>query len=264
MTQSLYKDLNGKTVLITGGLGHLGRALCEEFAAQGANLILVDKIEEDEEFTSNLRKKGIQTAFFKVDFESEESRKSIIQNLLDTNRIIDILINNAAFVGSSELQGWAVPFKDQSIATWRRAFEVNLTTPFQLVQGLEPLLMKSTNPSIINVTSIYATFAPDWSLYEGTNLGNPAAYSASKGGLLQLTRWLASTLGPKVKVNAVSPGGVIRNQDPTFIKRYEEKTPLKRMATEQDVVSAILFLASSASAYITGEEIKVDGGWGII
>jgi NAD(P)-dependent dehydrogenase (short-subunit alcohol dehydrogenase family) len=263
MTQNLYNDLQGKTALITGGLGYLGRALCEEFAAQGTNLILVDKVEEDKKLTSKLREMGIQTTYFQVDFESEENRQSMIQNLLDTKRIINILINNAAFVGTSEVPGWAVPFKHQSIATWRRAIEVNLTTPFQLVQGLEPLLIKSDNPSIINVTSIYASIAPDWSLYEGTKLGNPAAYSASKGGLLQLTRWLASTLGPKVRVNAVSPGGVFRNQDPIFIERYEQKTPLKRMATEQDVVSAILFLASSASAYITGEEIKVDGGWGI-
>jgi NAD(P)-dependent dehydrogenase (short-subunit alcohol dehydrogenase family) len=232
--------------------------------AQGTNLILVDKVEEDKKLTSNLRNMGIQTTYFQVDFESEENRKFMIQTLLDSKRVIDILINNAAFVGTSEVPGWAVPFEDQSIATWRRAIEVNLTTPFQLVQGLRPLLIKSENPSIINITSIYASIAPDWSLYAGTKVGNPAAYSASKGGLLQLTRWLASTLGPKVRVNAVSPGGIFRNQDPIFIERYEEKAPLKRMATEEDVVSAILFLASSASAYVTGEEIKVDGGWGII
>ena len=177
---------------------------------------------------------------------------------------VDILINNAAFVGSSELDGWSVPFEEQAIDAWRRAIEVNLTSVFHLSRDLAKLLSKSeTGGCIINIASIYGEFGPDWSLYSGTQMSNPAAYGASKAGMIQLTKWLATTLAPSVRVNAISPGGIFRSQPPEFVYRYEQKTPLKRMATEQDICGAAIFLASSMSNYITGENIRVSGGWGL-
>jgi len=92
-------------------------------------------------------------------------------------------------------------------------------------------------------------------------MGNPAAYSASKGGLIQLTRWLATTIAPDIRVNCISPGGVWRNQPDEFVKRYEAKTPLRRMATEEDLKGIIAYLASDLSTYVTGQNIVVDGGW---
>ena len=100
-------------------------------------------------------------------------------------------------------------------------------------------------------------------MYEGTSLGNPAAYGVSKGGLIQLTRWLSTTLAPNVRVNAISPGGIFRNQPDEFVKRYSSRTPLKRMATENDFRGAIAFLATDMSRYVTGQVISVDGGWGV-
>jgi NAD(P)-dependent dehydrogenase (short-subunit alcohol dehydrogenase family) len=100
-------------------------------------------------------------------------------------------------------------------------------------------------------------------LYEGTAMGNPAAYAASKGGLLQLTRWLATTVAPQVRVNSISPGGVWRNQPESFVERYKARTPLARMATEDDFRGAIAFLASDLSGYVTGQDLAVDGGWGV-
>ena len=114
---------------------------------------------------------------------------------------------------------------------------------------------------IVNVSSIYGMCGPDYSLYEGTKMGNPAAYAASKGGLIQLSRWMATTLAPDIRVNTISPGGVFRNQPKEFIKRYETKTPLGRMATEEDLKGAIIFLASNLSSYVTGHNLIVDGGW---
>ena len=107
-------------------------------------------------------------------------------------------------------------------------------------------------------------FAPDWNLYEGTSMNNPAAYGASKAGLIQLTRWLSSQLAPQVRVNSISPGGIFRNQEKEFVKRYESKTPLGRMATEDDLKGAIAYLASDLSKYVTGQNLSVDGGWGVI
>ncbi|MEQ9125986.1 MAG: SDR family oxidoreductase, partial [Alphaproteobacteria bacterium] len=171
------------------------------------------------------------------------------------------LVNPAAFVGSSNLAGWAVPFERQAVETWRMALEVNLTAPFVLAQALAPSLARSKRGSIVNIGSIYGLVGPDMRLYEGTGMGNPAAYAASKGGLLLFTRWLATTLEPDVRVNAISPGGVARGQDSEFRDRYLTRTPLGRMAIEEDFKGAIAYLASDLSAYVTGQVLTVDGGW---
>ena len=104
---------------------------------------------------------------------------------------------------------------------------------------------------------------PDWSLYENTNMGNPAAYSASKSGLINLTSWLSKTVSPEVRVNAISPGGIFRDQPEIFVERYVKRTPLARMATEDDFRGAITFLATDLSLYVTGHNLIVDGGWSI-
>ena len=119
------------------------------------------------------------------------------------------------------------------------------------------------NPSIVNISSIYGTYAPDYSIYKDTKINNPAAYSVSKAGLTYLSKWLASSLAPKIRINSISPGGIFRNQDKKFVKKYIEKTLLKRMATEDDIAGCVAFLLSSLSSYITGQDIIVDGGWGI-
>ena len=104
----------------------------------------------------------------------------------------------------------------------------------------------------------------DSSIYEGTNMHNPAAYGASKAGLIHLTKWLAATLGPEIRVNAISPGGIYRQQDEQFVRRYTHKTVLKRMATEEDIVPAMIFLASDNARYITGQNLVIDGGYSIL
>lgn len=261
MKHAVYEDLEGKNVLITGGYGFLGRALCTEFARQGANLIILDKVATDQAFVDVLRSQGVEIEYIQVDFESQDSRTDAITKMHSKYSKLDVLINNAAFVGTTAALGWAVPFAEQSIETWRKAIEVNLTTPFHLVQGLLGLLEKSQDPVVVNLGSIYGSLGPDWEMYAGTSMGNPAAYAASKGGLIQLTRWLATTLGPKVRVNCVSPGGISRNQDDKFVKKYVTRTPLSRMAVEDDVVNAILFLSTSSANYITGQNLEVDGGW---
>jgi NAD(P)-dependent dehydrogenase (short-subunit alcohol dehydrogenase family) len=144
--------------------------------------------------------------------------------------------------------------------TWRMAMEVNLTGVFALVQQCHLLLKKSKKASVINIASIYGFLGPDMGLYKGTGLGNPAAYAASKGGLIQLTRWLSTNLAPDVRVNAISIGGVFRNHKEPFLSRYIKKTPLGRMAREEDILGAALYLAGDASSYMTGQNLIIDGG----
>lgn len=153
-------------------------------------------------------------------------------------------------------------FASQSVETWKRALDVNLTSVFALTQACTGLLKASGNGSVINISSIYGDLGPDLRLYEGTAMGNPAAYAASKGGLNQLTRWLSTVLAPDIRVNTISPGGVYRGQPEVFCQRYIQRTPLARMATEEDFKGATAFLASDLSRYVTGQNLKVDGGWG--
>ena len=257
-------NLSGRRALITGASGELGRMMALTLADLGADLVLLDLVGTPlsdlvEEVT---KAGGVDVVVRHCDLESQDEREALINNLKHDGQL-DILINNAAFVGTTGLKGWAVPFAEQSVETWRRALEVNLTAAFHLCQGLMPLLQLSGKGCIINIGSIYGEYGPDWSLYEGTAMSNPAAYGASKGGLLQLTRWLATTLAPKVRVNAISPGGISRGQPPAFVARYEQRTPLARMATEVDFCGVVAFLSSDMSAYVTGQNLKVDGGWGI-
>jgi NAD(P)-dependent dehydrogenase (short-subunit alcohol dehydrogenase family) len=198
---------------------------------------------------------------FDCDFEQGEAVKDLPRRVREAFGSIDIIVNCAAFVGTSGLEGWAVPFEQQSDATWRRALEVNLTAPFVLIQAAAEDLARSGHGSVINISSIYGLAGPDWRLYEGTDLGNPAAYAASKGGLIQMTRWLATTMAPKVRVNAVAPGGVFRATPEPFLSRYVARTPLARMAREDDMKGAVAYLASDLSTYVTGQCIAVDGGW---
>lgn len=256
-------QLTGRRALITGGAGGLGRVFAETLAELGADLYLIDRPSSGLiEFCEQVRKRwGVGVVGFECDLESAEERSGLIRNIRERNETLNILVNNAAFVGTSSLQGWSVVFEEQSLETWRRAFEVNLTAVFDLCQGLAPHLAKAEGASIINVASIYGFLGPDWSLYEGTTMGNPAAYSASKGGLLQFTRWLSTTLAPNVRVNSLSPGGISRGQSEEFVSRYTSRTPLQRMATEEDFRGAIAYLATDLSRYVTGHNLIVDGGW---
>ncbi|MHB1530108.1 MAG: SDR family oxidoreductase [Acidiferrobacteraceae bacterium] len=258
-------NLKGRRALVTGAAGHIGWAISETLAELGADLVLVDQPGASygtliEELEQKWRGR-VQT--FDCDLELEGERKRLLQSITQQEDGLDILINNAAFSAPPGLQGWVTDFEHQSVEAWRRALEVNVTAAFDLCRGLLPLLKQSKGGSIINIASIYGAYGPDYRLYEGTDMGNPAAYGVAKGGLIQFTRWLSTTSAPKVRANAISPGGVFRNQPKVFVERYEARTPLGRMATEDDFRGAIAYLASDLSLYVTGQNLLVDGGWGV-
>jgi NAD(P)-dependent dehydrogenase (short-subunit alcohol dehydrogenase family) len=256
-------DLTGRVALVTGGGGHLGATTAEVFVELGASVAIVDvdrgRLDIVAKRLSSISKSNV--ACLQVDLASEEAVRTIPSNLIERFGRLDILVNCAALVGSSGLKGWSVPFAAQSVDTWRLALELNLTVPFLLSQICSEMLVAGGHGSIINVGSIYGLMGPDWSLYDDTPMGNPAAYGASKGGLSQLTRWLATTLAPAVRVNTVVPGGIARGQNAAFSSRYIKKVPLARMATEEDFKGVMGFLASDLSSYVTGQEILIDGGF---
>jgi NAD(P)-dependent dehydrogenase (short-subunit alcohol dehydrogenase family) len=258
--------LKGRVALVTGGAGHIGAAIAHTYAELGAAVVVLDRPGAAVESLAGALtdKYGILATALTVDLADEKSVRKVPRRVADTCGRLDIVVNNAAFVGTDGLEGWAVPVEDQSIATWRKTLEVNLTAPFLLVQQAIPFLKASGKGVVINIGSIYGALGPDWSLYGGSAVpGTPAAYGVSKGGLLQLTRWLATTLAPHVRVNAIVPGGVERGTSGEFKQRYVARTPLNRMAREEDIKGIAAFLASDMSAYITGQCVMVDGGWSV-
>jgi NAD(P)-dependent dehydrogenase (short-subunit alcohol dehydrogenase family) len=257
-------NLDGKTALITGATGNLGRRISVTLAQSNVNLILTDiNLTELKNLKIFLEKSySVNIQIYKALLEKNIERNILINKVIKNNSRLDILINNAAYVSSRNEIGWSTEFENQTLKTWNEALEINLTAPFHLCQKLYPLLKKSQG-TIINIGSIYGVYGPDWSLYKNTKLNNVAAYGVSKAGLIHLTKWLSKSISPEVRVNTISPGGIIRGQDINFIKRYEKKTPLKRMANEDDFIGAVLFLSSDMSKYMTGQNLIIDGGWGV-
>ena len=256
-------DLTGRVALVAGGAGHIGRAAASALAELGADIVIVDR---DAEATAEAaaavgRDFPVRALGLAVDMADDGRLRAIPAEIEDRLGRLDILVHTAALVSATPIAGYAVPFAEQSAAAWRQALEINLTSLFVLAQASAELLTRSGHGSIVALGSIYGLVGPDLGLYADTGMGNPAAYAASKGGVLQLTRWLATALAPDIRVNAISPGGVFRHQDPRFVERYVAKTPLGRMATEADLIGAIAYLASDLSSYVTGQNLVVDGGW---
>lgn len=246
---------------ITGGAGHIGQAIARKLAGRGVLIAVLDKnADAGRAFAAELEAAHPgDHRFIDADLMQPESFAAIRAQIESAFGRLDYLVNNAAFY--DDAPGWGVPFAQEGYEAWLKVMRVNLLAPFFLAQALHPLLEKSDDASIVNIGTMYSAVGPDWGLYEGTDMTNPAAYSASKGGLLSTTRWLATALAPKVRVNMVSPGGIERGQNAQFLERYNKRTPLGRMGTENDISGMVSLLLSPEGAYITGQHMLIDGGW---
>ena len=257
-------EFKGKVALITGGYGHIGKEIVSLIASKSCNVYVLDKPSEGlEKFTEGIQSQyGVNCIPLNLDLKDKSCFEEIKFIVSQDNQKLDFLVNNAAFYDS--MPGWAVPFEQEGYDAWIKVMQVNLLAPFFLTQALSPLIQNSETGSIVNISSIYGIVGPDWSLYEDTLMTDEAAYTASKGGLIALTRWLASYLAPNIRVNSITPGGVARGQDSKFVEKYISKIPLKRMAIENDVTNAIYYLLSEKSSYVTGQNLVIDGGYSII
>ncbi|WP_299968634.1 SDR family oxidoreductase [uncultured Roseobacter sp.] len=253
--------MKDNVVLITGGGGHIGRATGAELAKQGCHLAILDRAGPHiDAFCAEMTAAhGITCNLIEADLRDASCFDAVAAEVKDRFGRLDGLVNNAAFY--DDMPGWGVPFDEEGYDAWQAVMQVNLLAPFFLSQKLTPLLRARDAGAIVNVASIYGVVGPDHGLYAGTVMTNPAAYAASKGGLIALSRWLSTVLAPDIRVNTVTPGGVERGQNPEFLARYEAKTPMGRMATEDDVAYAIVSLLDPRASYITGQNLIVDGGW---
>ncbi|RZM80277.1 SDR family oxidoreductase [Pseudoalteromonas rubra] len=267
-TIAQLQDMQHTWTLITGGAGHVGRTAAETILELGGKVILADRHSEalnaaiEGQFKDAYAQKRI--AIVSVDLAQSSDISEMMREVETiTGGTLNCLINNAAFVGTDNLTGWCVPFAQQSLETFKACIDVNLTAPFQISQQACQLMARSEHKvkSIINISSIYGVVGPQMDLYAGTDMGNPAAYAASKAGLMQLTRWMAPVVAPQIRVNTLLLGGIERGQPESFSKKYNSKVPLDRMATEEDVKGAIAYLASQLSNYMTGQTLSLDGGW---
>ncbi len=255
-------DLSGKNFLITGALGQIGSEISKTIVSLNGNVILVDLPNKNFKKLNNELSKINNTNIINLEcnLANLKSRASLINKINSKNIEVNTLINNVAFTGHSKIKGFNTDFMMQKSETFQEIINLNLNVAFDLSKNLFPILKKNKDSSIINIASIYGFLGPDYNLYKKTKLFNPAAYASSKAGLIQLTKWLASTCAPDVRVNCISPGGIFNNQEKIFVKKYNKKTLLNRMAKASDISSAVVYLSTNMSSYVTGHNLIVDGG----
>jgi NAD(P)-dependent dehydrogenase (short-subunit alcohol dehydrogenase family) len=260
-------SLQNKTAIVTGALGLLGRKHCEALAEAGANVVVADLDESGAEtFAKTL---GEVHCGLPVDVTSERSLKEGRDKILTRYGTIDILVNNAAINDMFENPGLAKElsaFENYPLDAFKKSLDVNITGVFLASQVFGSVMAGQESGSIINIASTYGIVGPDQSIYrdecgEQTFYKSPV-YPVTKGAVVNFTRFLAAYWGNKgVRVNTLSPGGVENAQNEFFIQNYSAKTLLGRMARPSDYQGALVFLASEASAYMTGANLVVDGGW---
>jgi NAD(P)-dependent dehydrogenase (short-subunit alcohol dehydrogenase family) len=231
-------DSGGRVAVVTGALGKLGPVWCDALAGAGFDVARIDVAGGD----------GIEQA--------DVTDRAALEAVLERVGTPNVLVNNAGIDQPPDSDGTA-PSDDDFL----HVLDVNTRGTFVASQVFGAAMQRSGGGSIVNIGSLYASISPDPSFYSHIQgFVKPAAYGASKAGVVQLTKWLARHLAP-VRVNTLSPGGVRGGQDDEFLAKYSARVPLGRMAELDDLVGPLLFLASDASRYVTGHELRVDGGF---
>jgi len=240
--------LKDRIIIVTGGNGLLGKAIIERIKAEGAFCVNFEINHKTNDDLSNVE----------CDITNQESIDNALSLVIDKYHKIDGLVNNAY----PKTKDWGDKFEDIKIDSWKQNVDWQLNSYFYMSQKVAIQMVKQKKGSIINMASMYGVIAPDFTVYDGTNMTMPAAYSAIKGGLVNLTRYIAAYYGPQqIRVNTVSPGGIFDNQNTIFVRNYEKKVPMRRMGTPSDIAPSVVFLLSDDSKYITGQNLIIDGGW---
>ena len=260
-------SLSNKVVVVTGGAGLLGQVFCQALVDVGAHVAIVDlDLASAETAAKSINKSDTQKVVaFGSDITSPESVTQMVENVIKRFGRIDVLVNNAASKGSN-LDTFFEPFESYSLQTWREVMSVNIDGLFLVAQAVGNQMKKQGGGSIIQTSSIYGVVAPDQRIYTGSEyngraINTPAVYSASKAAVNGLTSYLSTYWATsKIRVNSLTPGGIASGQNDEFNKRYSSRVPLGRMGEASELVGALIYLASDASSYVTGQNIIVDGG----
>lgn len=262
MTEHIFPNkfsLKDKIAVVAGGAGLIGKSVVTGLAQAGAKVYIGDINEKaGVEVKNENRELGLKVKWMPLDITDINSIKSCINKIVEEYKRIDIWVNCAY----PRTDDWSAKFEDTKYESWKKNVDMHMNGHFLCCQQIAKQMKKQRKGSIINFGSIYAIVAPDFSIYKGTNMTMPAAYSAIKGGIINFTRYLATYYAKYgIRVNAVCPGGIFDNQPQTFVKKYEKRTPLGRMGKPEELAGPVIFLASDASSYVTGHILMVDGGW---
>ncbi len=253
---SLFK-LEGRVVFLSGAAGHLGAAMAETMAEAGAFVLLNGRNHAPlEDLEARLISRGLCARGCPFDVADGKAVEEFFRSVMAEFGRLDILVNNA-------YSGKAATVENATAEDFSVAYDIGVTASFRCVQAALPALRAAGSASVINIASMYGMVSPDPRVYGASGMNNPPFYGAAKGALIQLTRYLACHLATDgIRVNALSPGAFPPDiVDPAFCSRLAEKVPLARLGHPDDLRGALLFLASSASTYVTGINLPVDGGW---
>ncbi|MGC1936582.1 MAG: SDR family oxidoreductase [Candidatus Acidiferrales bacterium] len=250
-------SLKERVALVTGGAGRYGRMICRALAEAGATVIVASRNRTKcEEFAECLTRESLDAHGLALDLTQDESVQSVASRIESQWGKLDVLFNNAVSVR-------AKPLNEHSVEEWTRSIECNGTALYRACLVFGEMIVSRGAGSIVNVASIYGVVSPDFRIYDGhREMTNPPSYGFVKAGMIQLTRYLAVYFGSRgLRVNSLSPGGLFSpGMPPEFVTNYSQRVPLGRMANANDLKGAAIFLASDASAYVTGPNRVVDGG----
>jgi NAD(P)-dependent dehydrogenase (short-subunit alcohol dehydrogenase family) len=249
-------SVEGKVVVVTGACGLIGRALVAALHERGARLVIADLAAAGPEELAARTGAAVGVA---CDVSDAKSVDTLVRRTLEAYGGVDVLVNNHQYKPQGFTEARAETFPED---LWDDILKVNLKGAFLTCREFGRLMLERGRGSIINVASTYGVVSSTPDLYEGNSLGNPVAYSASKGGLIMMSRYLgAYWAGRGVRVNCVTPHGVWNHHEPGFVERFASHSPMQRMMKAEEVVGAVIFLASDASSYATGSNLLVEGGW---
>jgi NAD(P)-dependent dehydrogenase (short-subunit alcohol dehydrogenase family) len=265
-------DLTGRVAVVTGGVGLLGAEFCRTLVEAGAAVAVVDlNGSASQAIADSLTNSGYKALALPTDITQPDSVTSAVENVLSTFGRLDILVNSAALdpkFDPEAINKGITPgaFEDYPLDLWNSALNVNLTGMFLMTQAcVKPMIEQGKKGSIINICSTYGLNGPDQRIYikDGKRVAfKPIYYTVTKAGVMGFTKYLAAYYAEtEIRVNALTPGGVFNNHEDYFVKNYSAKTILGRMAKKDEMNGALLFLASDASSYMTGNNVVVDGGW---
>ncbi|HJS20637.1 MAG TPA: SDR family oxidoreductase [Anaerolineales bacterium] len=265
-------DLTGRVAVVTGGVGLLGAEFCRTLAEAGAAVVVVDlNASASQAVADTLTSSGAKALALPTDITQPEAVNALVEGTLSAFGRLDILVNSAGLdpkFDPDAVRKGITPgaFEDYPLDLWNSALNVNLTGMFLITQAcVKPMIAQGRKGSIINICSTYGLNGPDQRIYirEGQRVAfKPVYYTVTKAGVMGFTKYLAAYYaGTDIRVNALTPGGVFNNHEEYFVKNYSARTILGRMAHKDEMNGALLFLASDASSYMTGNNVVVDGGW---
>ncbi len=265
-------DLTGRVAVVTGGVGLLGAEFCRTLAEAGAAVVVVDlNASASQAVAASLTESGYKALAVPTDITQPDAVHALVEQTLSAFGRLDILVNSAALdpkFDPDAVSKGITPgaFEDYPLDLWNSALNVNLTGMFLMTQAcVKPMIAQGRKGSIINICSTYGLNGPDQRIYvkDGQRVAfKPVYYTVTKAGVMGFTKYLAAYYADtEIRVNALTPGGVFNNHEDYFVKNYSAKTILGRMAKKDEMNGALLFLASDASSYMTGNNVVVDGGW---